>query len=346
MSCLPASSASAGLPVNSPAVILTDVGQFPTGIVPLYLLSAGDSPRLSGLDQAHVRLLAGMQQPLPPVLVHRPAMSVIDGAHRLEAARQRGDREIEVKYFDGDEDAAFVLAVRSNVTHGLPLTLADRTSAAARILGSYPDWSDRAIARATGLAAATVRGIRRRSAGDFAQPSTRIGSDGRMRPVDIAERRRLASYLITKNPAASLREIAREAGISPATVQDVRRQLAGSHDVVTPKRPAAGPGMHHVPGPGGREAPVAGPVSTRQPAVILQYLRRDPSLRSSETGRSMLRWLSIHSTGAEEWTGFLDSLPPHTTILVMEAARGIAHTWTSFADELERRAKGNGFERV
>jgi transposase-like protein len=320
------------------------VGQFPTGTVPLYLVSAGDSPRLSGLDKKHVRLLAGIPQQLPPILVHRPTMCVIDGAHRLEAARQRGDREIEVSYFDGDQDAAFVLAVRSNVMHGLPLTLADRTAAAARILGSYPDWSDRAIARATGLAAATIRGIRRRCAGDCSQPSTRIGSDGRMRPVDIAERRRLAGYLITKNPGASLREIAREAGISPATVQDVRRQRASGHDEVTPRHPAAGPGMHAVPGPGSREAPSPGPESARQPAVILQYLRRDPSLRSSETGRSLLRWLSVHSTGAQEWTGFLDSLPPHAAILVMEAARGIAHTWASFADELERRAKRNDFE--
>ena len=275
MSCLPASRAGAGLPVNSPAAILTDVGQFPTGMVPLYLVSAGDSPRSSGLDKEQVRLLAGTPQQWPPILVYRPTMSVIDGAHRLEAARQRGDREIEVSYFDGDEDAAFVLAVRSNVTNGLPLTLADRTAAAARILGSYPDWSDRAIARATGLAAATVRGIRRRRAGDFAQPSTRIGSDGRMRPIDIADRRRLAGYLIAKNPAASLREIAREAGISPATVQDVRRQLAGGHDEVTPKQPAAGPGTHHVPGHGEHGA-ASGDLAIPPPGPLAAFQRDRP----------------------------------------------------------------------
>jgi transposase-like protein len=191
-----------------------------------------------------------------------------------------------------------------------------------------------------------VRGIRRRSAGDCAQPSTRVGSDGRMRPVDIAERRRLAGYLIAKNPGASLREIAREAGISPATVQDVRRQLSSGHDEVTLKRREAALGMRPMPVPSGREAPSPGPVSARQPTAILQCLRRDPSLRSSEAGRSFLRWLSAHSTGAGEWAGFLDSLPPHVTFLVVEAACGIAHSWASFADELERRAKGNGFQRV
>ena len=35
----------------------------------------------------------------------------------------------------------------------------------------------------------------------------RIGLDGRMRRVDVAERRRLARDLITKNPGASLTEI-------------------------------------------------------------------------------------------------------------------------------------------
>jgi hypothetical protein len=273
-------------------------------------------------------------------------MRVIDGAHRLQAAKQRGDREIEVSYFDGGEAAAFVLAVRSNIIHGLPLTLADRTAAATRILGFYPDWSDRAIAQVAGLAAATVRAIRRRSAVRFAQPSARIGLDGRLRPVDIGERRRLARDLIIKNPGASLIEIAREAGISPATAHDVRRQLANGHDQVTLRQPEAEPAVRPMPGHSGHEPTSPKPGPGRPPAAILECLRRDPSLRSSETGRSLLRWLSAHATGEDEWAGYLDGLPTHSTILVMEVARGIAHTWTSFASELERRAKGNGFQRV
>lgn len=352
--CLPSRQAKAEPSVRGPTAILTDVNQLPTGKVPPYSVSAGDSPRLSGQDREHVRLLTETPQPLPPILVHRPTMRVIDGAHRLQAARQRGDREIEVSYFDGGEDAAFVLAVRSNIMHGLPLTLADRTAAATRILGSYPDWSDRAIAQVAGLAAATVRGIRRRSAVRSAQPNARIGLDGRMRPVDSAERRRLARDLITKNPGASLIEIAREAGISPATAHDVRRQLANGHDQVTLRhraadldvRPSPGHDVRSPPGHGGREptSPRARPV--RQPAAILQCLRRDPSLRSTETGRSLLRWLSVHSAGAQEWAGFLDNLPPHSTVLVMEVARGIGHAWASFADELERRAQGSGCQRA
>jgi len=174
----------------------------------------------------------------------------------------------------------------------------------------------------------------------------RIGLDDRMRPADMAERRSLARDLITKNPGASLTEIAREAGISPATAHDVRRQLANGHDQITLGQPGAGLDLRRIPGHGGRAPASPMPGHVRPPAAVLQRLRRDPSLRSSELGRSLLRWLSVHSAGAEEWTGFLDGLPPHSTSLVTEVARGIAHTWTSFARELERRARKDGSQRV
>jgi transposase-like protein len=174
----------------------------------------------------------------------------------------------------------------------------------------------------------------------------RIGLDGRIRRVDIAERRRLARDLITRNPGASLTEIAREAGISPATAHDVRRQLANGHDQITLERPGTELGVRAKPGHSVRGPASAKPGPIRQPAVILQRLRRDPSLRSSELGRSLLRWLSAHAAGAEEWAGYLEGLPPHSASLVQEAARGIAHTWTSFANELERRARKSDCQRV
>ncbi len=82
-------------------------------------------------------------------------MRVIDGTHRLRAAILNGHEEIGVLFFDGTDDDAFVAAVRANVVHGLPLALADREAAATRIIKSHPQWSDRAIAEAAGLAAQT-----------------------------------------------------------------------------------------------------------------------------------------------------------------------------------------------
>jgi len=88
-------------------------------------------------------------------------MGIIDGVHRVQAAILRGQKEIDAEFVDGSSEDAFVLAVRVNVDHGLPLSLADRKAAAERILDTHPDWSDRAIAAAVGLSHKTVGAIRR-----------------------------------------------------------------------------------------------------------------------------------------------------------------------------------------
>lgn len=119
-------------------------------LVDVDLLLAADSPRLEGESLAHARMLAGLGAALPPIVVHRDTMRVIDGMHRLRAAVLRGDAEIEVRFFDGSAAAAFVAGVEANIAHGLPLSAADRRAAARRILGSYPQWSDRATRRAPG----------------------------------------------------------------------------------------------------------------------------------------------------------------------------------------------------
>ena len=89
-------------------------------------LAPADSPRLAGEDGEHAARLAETPDELPPILVHRPTMRVIDGMHRLQAARLRGRETIETEFFDGSAEDAFIQAVTVNTRHGLPLTLADR----------------------------------------------------------------------------------------------------------------------------------------------------------------------------------------------------------------------------
>ncbi|MFD0884088.1 VWA domain-containing protein [Streptosporangium algeriense] len=120
-------------------------------LVPIADLADSDSPRLDGVNIEHAQGLADSTAELPPILVHRPTMRVIDGMHRLCAAILRGRRTIAVRFFSGSEKDAFVLAVHANVAHGLPLSLADRTASAERVMGSHPEWSDRATATVTGL---------------------------------------------------------------------------------------------------------------------------------------------------------------------------------------------------
>jgi hypothetical protein len=198
--------------------------------VPTGSLRPADSPRLAGENREHVRALAESTAELPPILVHRATNRVVDGMHRLRAAVLRGEETVRVCYYDGPDAEAFAVGVRANVTHGLPLSLADRRVAAMRIVGSHPQWSDRAIAAVTGLSARTIGTIRWRATDGFPQSRTRIGRDGRTRPLSSAEGRRLACSLLREDPSISLRQVASASGISLSTVRDVRDRLGRGED--------------------------------------------------------------------------------------------------------------------
>ena len=143
------------------------LSEYPTTRVPVTDLVLSNWLRVKGEDIKHVRALAEVEDELPPIVVHRATMQVIDGMHRVRAAILSGVAYIEALLFEGAEDEAFLLAVRLNVTHGLPLSRADRVAAAVRIIHSSPQWSDRAIARAAGLSDKTVASIRRRTSAEI-----------------------------------------------------------------------------------------------------------------------------------------------------------------------------------
>ena len=155
------------------------------GVVELLIrdLLPADSPRSKAEDSHHVKVLTETEAPLPPILVHRSTMRVIDWMHRLRAAEMRGARTIAAWLLDCTSQEAFVIAVKANVSHGLPLSLAERKAAAARLLAAMPQWSDRAIGSVSGLSHKTVGAIRRRSTGEVAQTTPRLGRDGRVRSM-------------------------------------------------------------------------------------------------------------------------------------------------------------------
>jgi ParB-like chromosome segregation protein Spo0J len=293
-------------------------------------LSGGDTPRLSGESAEHIEALAAARNPLPPILVHRPSMRVIDGMHRLKAAMLTGQESIEAQFFDGSGAEAFLLAVSENVAHGLPLSRADREAAAARIIELYPQYSDRRIAGTVGLSHGAVAAVRQRVGLPGGLPA-RLGRDGRSRPVDQAAGRRLASAALARNPQASLRAIARIAGISPTTARDVRDRIRRGDDPV-PDRMAAG---GRSAAPGSRRARRSGGQSRPERAALLQELRRDPALRLTESGRGILRWISARRP--DGWQELVGGTPPHCAYAIAELARHCADEWLAFAEELERR---------
>jgi len=302
-------------------------------VVRVDAVSLAGSPRVEGQNAEHLRVLAEVRDVLPPVVVHRQSMRVIDGAHRLRLAVSSGAAEIEVLLYDGTEADAFVLAVRLNSAHGLPLSQADRAAAAKRIIASHPAWSDRAIAAITGHSAKTVGSLRRQTQG-AGVVQARVGRDGRVRPLNAADARRRVGRLLEERPEASLRELARIAGVSVGTVRDVRRRVADGADPVPPRARRAELKAHGVPEQrSGDQLRVDPPI----PAPDLGLLRRDPSLRFNELGRTILRLLEVGAMNEEQWQRFVDTVPVHCGDAVAAAARQCAGAWEGFAQQLEER---------
>jgi ParB-like chromosome segregation protein Spo0J len=323
--------------VHNPAAQATDVAA--AVAVPLLSLRSADSPRLNGEDKAHIARLAETETPLPPILVDRRTMRVIDGMHRLMAASLQGRETIDVKFFDGNEADVFLRAVQENVAHGLPLSQADRRTAAERIIASHPHMSDRAIGHSVGLAAKTVAAIRKGSSGEIPQSNARVGRDGRVRPLDSGAGRRRAAELLTQQPGASLRDVARAAGISPATVLDVRKRLERGESPV-PEKPDASAEADTDSDSASAQAIRFSPptAASPDPAAAVEKLLRDPSLRN-ERGKGMLRLLQVNAVGAEQLPDAAAAVPPHCLGIVVQLARQYAQMWQDFAHELDGRAR-------
>ncbi|WP_405163099.1 helix-turn-helix domain-containing protein [Nocardia sp. NBC_01499] len=293
-------------------------------LVPIDSVRIGETPRLAGEIPDYVRLIASLDITLPPIIIHRSSMSVVDGVHRLRAARLRGETQVAAVFFDGDEMDAFVVAVKANIAHGMPLTLADRTAAAVRILSTHPQWSDGFIAACTGLATKTVAAIRRRSGADLPGLHSRLGLDGKMRPTDPSAGRMRAARLIADRPDASLREIAREAGVSPATVRDVRARLQrGEPPVPSKSRRSSGSDTQDE--------------SPELLAELLRGLQKHPAVRFSESGRILLRLLGTQPLDPESWDRMLAGVPSHCDAMIARIARQYAANWQNFANELAKR---------
>jgi hypothetical protein len=317
-------------------------GEFePVTMVEIAALLEADSPRISGENLEHARLLAVTDAELPPIIVHRDTMRVIDGVHRLLAARIQGAEKIAVRFFSGCPADAFVVAVRSNITHGLPLSLADREAAAARITSTHPQWSDRMIASVTGLAPNTVAETRKRLGIGTGHAAARIGKDGRVRPVDRTAGRMHAAELIADNPDISLRQLGHAAGISPETARDVRNRIRRGENPV-PGRRATGrvkkPAAPRGDVPQACDDPPAARMPGKNRVGAIERLRGDPALRFTETGRTLLRMLSVHGIEDEQWEKIAENVPLHCSGTIAAMARACADMWGELADQMARKA--------
>lgn len=206
----------------------------------------------------------------------------------------------------------------------LTLSPKERKAAATRILGMYPDWSDRTVAAAAGMSHRTVATIRRKcSGGQFAHLNRRIGRDGKTYPPR-SNAGQAAVGLIQGNPSGSVREVARQAGVSVGTVHDVRARLRQGVNPPVFKTRAAGLDYSLVRG-----------------HAALERLRTNPSVRNNDDGKTLLRLLS-HSLKAVSVVSALSRrLPEHCWNAVAELAAALSDAWNRVAQELRARIQAS-----
>lgn len=325
----------AGQPAGAPDPALATDLRRPVELADVAALRDGYSPRTGGIDASRVAQLAEIVDELPPIVVQRATMRVVDGMHRLQAARSRGDTSVPVRYFDGSDQEAYVLAVRLNVVHGMPLPLRDRVAALDRILRTFPEWSDRRIATACGVAPRTVAARRQCSSEEKAQVNTRIGRDGRIHPRSVAAGREVAAELMRRDPGASLRTVARQAGISVGTALDVRRRLARGAGATGADPAATAP----------RPDPDAPSAVLHSAASRLEQLARDPSVWGSEHGRAVLRLASATVGLMRRSAAVADSMPGHSRQSLRDVAQGCVTGWKQFSERLDSADDQAGLAR-
>jgi len=296
--------------------------------VPIGDLSPGVPVRSAGVDEGHVKLLMETAGQWPPVLATRGGC-VIDGTHRLIAARRAGLQTLAVSWFDGTGDEAFVEAVRRNVTHGLPLSFDDRVDAVHHLLQSHRDWSDRRIARICAVAPRTVARARvtRPSAPGHASDK-RLGKDGRRRPANGAADRTRILHVLESEPDRSLRSIASEVGVSPETVRSVRAIIGSMPRSSQPQVDLQG-----------RAARYSSNESEHDVTLSrLPHFVDDPAFDSQPDRRKFAVWFDAMAVSTED-SNFICLVPLGRVYEVADEARRRAMFWTSFADALEAHAR-------
>jgi hypothetical protein len=313
------------------------------------------SLRDGGVNRSHVQTLTQLQGRWPPILVARRGRTVVDGLHRVHAAKDLGQSHISCVFFDGRREDAFLEFVRRNVMHGLPLSLRERERAAARILRLHPDWSDRRVAELCGLSPTTVARVRK-TAGPASSPARlrptdgngqldkRVGRDGKLRPIDSSPLRRRIANALRANPTASLRVVASEVGSSPETVRRVRDRLPEMMASTNGHVPAAEPAASRSCAPDLGDAAESGGLTKLLTELVgddalSPHWTADPAVLSTLGGTTFAEWF-IRTYIDSDWRAYVVAVPLSRVYEVADEARRRAACWQQFAVNLEARVRG------
>lgn len=110
---------------------------------------------------------------------------LVDGFHRLAAARRAGIKTIGAVVTDGSMDEARWLSCGANKNHGLRRTNADKRKAIRAALMARPELSDTVLAAHVGVSNGTVGSYRAElaEAGVIRDVQVRTGLDGRKNDI-------------------------------------------------------------------------------------------------------------------------------------------------------------------
>lgn len=156
------------------------------------------------LDETRVTEYAELMKDgvqFPPILVGEfvgyrgpdpdPTYFLLDGFHRLEAAKRAGKTAMIVNVAQVSSNADKIeTALRANSQHGLPLTAEERRRAAMFLIRWYPKETLQKLARRCGISKSTVARIRDELSqmGKLNLDGTTTGADGKQRKQKYAKR--------------------------------------------------------------------------------------------------------------------------------------------------------------
>jgi hypothetical protein len=232
--------------------------------------------------------------------------------------------------FTGSQAEAIAIAIQANVKHGKPLSREERRAAARILLHSFPERSDRWVGETCGLSHATVALIRRGL--NISNDKVRTGRDGRRRPVDKLASQMAVARLLTDNPATTVRQIARAAGVAPSTVHRARARLQGLEVSSAPSAPVRLPTRSvdkvDLPHP---------PLGSTPDLPISEGVAFEPAASELAEPAS---WLARTSVNVEDVRTYLGALPLSRLYGVVDECRKRAQIWADIATALEGRARG------
>lgn len=107
----------------------------------------------------YAELMEGEDNVLPPIEVVQDENGIywlVNGFHRVAAAKKNGDDMIQATIYAGTVNAAQWMAVGANKSHGLRRTNGDKAKAVQMALVLWPEQGDRALADQIGVHHRTV----------------------------------------------------------------------------------------------------------------------------------------------------------------------------------------------